>query len=163
LRRLSTDLRDVSGLEHLASLKHLQFFSVAPHAIESYDFLDRVTDRLSELELVPGNYHQVKPPKIKRSLKPLLRFKKLKRLRIDGPGKNHEILAELRGLKSLRLGDMRVPDVEPFQSHASLGELGFLGCTIGNTDGLFLMAQVEDFTIIRNVSLTDLSFLSGMT
>ncbi len=149
-------LDDARGYENIAGMGRLKTLSVGFLNLQSFEFLEGVTDRLESLFV--GSTLSAKP-----SLLPLKRFKYLKRLFLEKHVKHIEVLSDLVHLRDLTLHSITLPNLnilKPLKRLQSLVmELGSL-MDISSLKGNSKIASVE-FSRVRGLS--DLNPLSSLT
>ncbi len=98
-------LISAKGAEHIQSMRNLRSLGIGIYELDSFDFLNGVTDALEKLSL--GCTKSRKP-----DLGPLVRFKHLKQVYIERQQKNIEVLSELTHLEDVTLRSISTPNID---------------------------------------------------
>jgi hypothetical protein len=157
LRRFSADcLMRARGVDHIAALENLKSLSVGINSLETFDFLGGLTDTgLQELFL--GATKSKKP-----SLRPLGRFRQLRRLQIEGQQKDIEVISTLCLIEDLTLRSVGVDNLGFLNG---LGHLWSLDMKLGGTSDLSALAgmdRIKYLALWQVRGLQDISVVSTM-
>jgi len=105
VRHFAADsITSASGLEAITEMSNLQTLIIGIYNLDNFDFLWKVTDKLTSLLL--GATRSKKP-----DLSPLSRFQSLTRIYLEGQQKNIDVLSELNGLEDVTLRSITTPNL----------------------------------------------------
>ncbi len=154
---LSADcLHHASGIESIVSIPRLKGLSVGIWNLESFDFLNDVSDRLETLFL--GATKSKKP-----DLAPLSRFGDLTSIYLEGQSKNIGIVSQLRNLEKVTLRSVTVPDLDFLKP---LEKLWSLDIKLGGTRNLAAVEGMERLKYLelwQVMGLDDIGVVSTLT
>jgi len=100
----ANSLLDATGIEAITEMPNLQTLVIGVYGLDNFNFLRKVTDKLTGLLL--GTTRSKKP-----DLSPLNRFGKLTRIYLEGQQKNIDVLCELNLLEDVTLRSITTPDL----------------------------------------------------
>ncbi len=125
VRRFAADsLQHATGVEHLGGIRNLEALSVGIFDLESFDFLNDVSDNLRELAL--GATRSKKP-----GLSMLPRFGHLREIHLEGQQKGIDALSQLRCLEKVTLRSISTPNLEYLKP---LDKMWSLDLKLGGSD-----------------------------
>ena len=154
---LSADcLHNATGIESIVSIPRLKGLSIGIWNLESFEFLNDVSDQLEALFL--GVTKSKKP-----DLAPLSRFSKLTNIYLEGQRKNIEVLGHLGELEDVTLRSITVPDLDFLKS---LEKMWSLDIKLGGTNNLAAiegMKRLKYLELWQVLGLEDISVVSTLT
>jgi hypothetical protein len=159
VRRLcvtSSGREEISSLESIAVLPHLEALQIGSPSLRSFDVLNVLpAERLRELRLADTLPH-------KPSLGPVARFMGLRILRIEGHTADLEALGSLRSLRSLSLTSIRLNDFTLLRAFPELASFSLAVCTVKDVGVLGQLVQLRHLNVFQSRGFDSLAFLDGM-
>jgi hypothetical protein len=149
-------LHDALGIEHICKMARLRLLGIGIWNLESFSFLEDVTDGLQEITLTQT--------KSKRpDLKPLRRFRSLRKLFLNAQQKDIDVLAGHPSLEDLSLSSIALPSVELVRTLPNLQRLMIMLGGTRNLASLDGMTAIKELELIRISRFTDVSVISSLT
>lgn len=148
-------LRDAKFVESISKMPKLKSLNIGIYNLTDFNFLSDISEEIEELGLEATKSK-------KPDLAIIAKFKKLKKLYLEGQQKNIEVISELTNLEDLTLRSISTPTLDYIKS---LNKLWSLGIKLG---GIKDFSALEENTSIKYLELwqirglKDLSFISKM-
>jgi hypothetical protein len=146
-------LMNATGVDAIAEMPNLQTLSIGVFELDNFDFLWKLTDRLTSLVL--GETRSRKP-----DLSPLQRFKKLTRLFLVGQQKNIDVLSELKLLEDVTLSSISTPNVEYLKGLDHVWSLDIMLGGIRDFTEIEGMANIKYLGLLQVRRLNNVDFIS---
>lgn len=154
LRKLSTDcLLRAINVHTVSGLKKLTSLTIDISNLESFDFLDQVSPKLTQLGL--GTTFSKKP-----TISAIGRFEDLRFLYLEGQQKGIQSLRELRNLEKVVLRSISTSDVGYLEGLEKLWSVDVKLGGIKNLDSLAVLKNLKYLELWMVRGLNDLSFIS---
>jgi hypothetical protein len=143
----------ISDLEFLRFFPALRRFSVdAMYELPSLDGIRHLSDELEDLVIGRTRSKRF-------SLRNLARFRRLRRLLIEGQQKDADALADLESLEDLTLRSITLPDLSPL---LPLTRLQFLALKLGGTRNLELLPRIGSLRYVELWRITGMREVSAL-
>lgn len=147
---------DVSTVEHVAALVHLEALSIHIFELGNFDFLERLPPTLTSLSL--GETRSKKP-----DLRRLPRFKGLQQLFLGNQQNDIDVVARLSKLTRVGLSGITTKGVDYLRGLNKLESLDIGSGGISDLSALTGMKQIKTLHLWRTKPLRDLSFIASLT
>lgn len=148
-------LISAKGVEHIQSMRNLRSLSIGIYKLDSFDFLGSLTDELEKLFL--GRTKSRKP-----DLGPLVRFRNLKELYIEGQQKNIEVLSELTHLEDVTLRSISTPNIDYLKPLKKMWSLDLKLGGIKDVSSIEGMDGIKYLELWQIRGLNDISVISTL-
>lgn len=148
-----TTIQSIENTSKISSLKNLKSLTIDIYTLDSFDFLDTVSDTIEYLNL--GRTKSKKP-----SLEHLKRFQNIHTLMIEGHTKKIDTIVHIPSLKKLVLRSVSPKDISFLEKLHYLEDLEILLGGIKDFTTLTKLPSLKRLSIWRVRGLDDISFLS---
>jgi hypothetical protein len=149
-------LLNAKGIDAIAEMPNLQSLVIGVYGLDNFNFLWKVTDRLTSLVL--GETRSTKP-----DLSPLGRFKHLTRIFLVGQQKNIEVLSELKLLEDVTLSSISTPNLEYLNGLLQMWSLDIMLGGIKDFSAIKGMKNIKYLELLQVRGLNDINFISQIT
>ena len=149
-------LMDAVEVNHIASMEKLESLGIGIYHLESFDFLNQITQRLKSLFL--GQTKSKKP-----DLSSLRRFESLNQIYIEGQQKNIEVLSELENLQDVTLRSISTPDISYLKPLHRMWSLDIKLGGITDLNAIQGMETIKYLELWQIRGLSEINVISTLT
>jgi hypothetical protein len=156
VRHFTVDLHNnAAGIEAITEMPNLQILIIRIYGLDNFNFLWKVTDKLTNLLL--GVTRSKKP-----DLSPLSRFRKLKNIFLAGQQKNIDVLAELGTLEEVGLSSISTPGLDYLKRLQHMRSLKIMLGGIRDFLAIEGMRNIEYLQLTRVRELYNINFIARL-
>jgi hypothetical protein len=156
VRRFAADcLRQATGVEHVADLKHLEELSIGIYSLESFDFLKQLPNGIKSLSLAATKSK-------KPQLQSLSRFQSLTRLYLERQQQGIEVLSELKRLEDLTLRSITTEGLDYISTLPRLWSLDIKLGGIRNLSAIGGKESIKYLELWQIRGLSDIGVISSL-
>jgi hypothetical protein len=148
-------LLNAKGIEAIAEMPNLQTLDIGIYGLDNFNFLWKVTDKLTSLLL--GETKSKKP-----DLSPLSRLGKLTKIFLVGQQKNIEVLSDLKLLEDVTLSSISTPNVEYLNGLQHMWSLDVMLGGIREFSAIEGMMNIKYLELLQVRGLNNINFISRL-